>query len=570
MGVHRPKEVPGIFLGFCCELVFFLVKGQTSFIHRRRRMLLKFGTVELDLDRFELRNCGKISAIEPKAFDLLVYLLENRPRVISKDEIYEKIWDGRIISEATLTSCVNAARKAIGDNGRRQQLIRTVPRRGYSFIAEVALIDKDRTGLGSSARSSIGSGRNVSNEFGPPNAIDKMKNASIVILPFDSTSPDELGAALADGVTEDITTALTRLRRLFVIARSTAAIYKSEVKEVNAIARELGVSYVLEGSIRKQENKIRVTAKLTEASSGIHVWAERYDRALDDIFDVQDEIAQAIVQRIEPEILARERLKFGVRRPDNLSAWELLQKGQWHFYQQNERSHGEAIDLFRQAVELEPSYPQAQAHLAFALWTMATLRPSHDPKRLLQEARQTAETAMSLDPDEPLSRFVSGRLCLLDGQVDLAVAHMQAAIATAPNYAGGHYGLGLALYLGKADAEQALAHFDYAVRLNPRNPMIWATYEKQCCAHRFLGQFDEAIIAGMRARSFSNDSFRPHLYLSAALAAGGRLADSKSELRKAHQIRSDLSISFLKQQFSSQHSDVLDNFLGWLRKAGLE
>ena len=526
-------------------------------------MILKFGTVELDLDRYELRNAGERSSIEPKAFDLLVYLVQQRPKVISKDEIYEKIWDGRIISEATLTSCVNAARKAIGDSGRKQQLIRTVPRRGYSFIADV-ISDRSHKVCSDVVTKATTEAPNQSHQEPSP------RRASIVVLPFENLSADKDDTALADGVTEDITTSLARMRRLFVIARNTAIACKQETRDVKIIARELGVSYVLEGSIRKHSNRIRVAAQLIDALSGRHIWADSYDADLEDIFVVLDDIAQTIVRQIEPEIMAHERLQFGKRRPENLDAWELLQKGLWSFYQQNEHAHREAIALFRRATEVDPKYPPAQAHLAFSLWTIATLGRACNPVDMLNEARDVAQIALSLDPNEPLTRFTIGRLCLLDGQTELAIEHMQSAIASSPSYAGGHYGLGVCLYHGQAQAEEALAHFDYAARLNPRNPMIWATYEKQSCAHRFLGQFEEAVFSGMRARSFANDSYRPHVFLAAALSANQRIDDAKAELDQAAKAYPALSTETLEQQLCSLHPAILSDLIGWLQKAGLK
>lgn len=172
--------------------------------------------------------------------------------------------------------------------------------------------------------------------------------------------------------------------------------------------------------------------------------------------------------------------------------------------------------------------------------------------------------------EEPLARFVLGRIALLEGETDLAIEHMTAGITTAPNYAGCHYGLGLSLYHGKAYATEALAHFDFAARLNPRNPMIWATYEKQSCANRFVGQFDNAVTFGLKARGFSNESFRPHLFLAAALAATDQSEDAQLEIRRSRDWAPDLSIEFVEQKFSNVHTDVLGDFVSWLRVAGLE
>jgi TolB-like protein/Tfp pilus assembly protein PilF len=533
-------------------------------------MVVRFGEIELDLDRYELRRSDKLQAIEPKAFDLLVYLIENRSRVVSKDEIYEKIWDGRLISEATLTSCINAARTAIGDSGRRQQFIRTIPRRGYTFIADVTRIETNRPvskPVASRIPEEAETGSEINTASGPT---VHRPHASIVVLPFVDLGSSHENNTIADGITEDITTELARFKRLFVIARNSALALRAETNDVRKIAQGLGVTYALEGSVRRSGDQIRVTAQLIEAASGSHVWAERYDASMEQLFEVQDEITQAIVRQIEPEILAHERARFGRRTAENLDAWELVQKGLWTYYQQTHASHEEAITLFRKAVALDPLYSVAHAHLAFSLWTLVVFGRALEPKLALAEARQVVQHALSLDPGEPLSRFTAGGLCFNDGQIDFALEHMKAAIQSSPNYAGGHYGMGRVLYHGKADAENALAHFDFAIRLNPRNPMIWATYEKQCCAHRFLGQFDQAVLSGVRAVNLANEIYRPRVILAAALAAAGRIDDASAELQRTKELQPTLSTQLLKEHFSVVHPAVMKDLLGWLQEAGLE
>ena len=251
-------------------------------------------------------------AIEPKAFDLLVYLIANRERVVSKDDLVTAIWGGRIVSETALTSCINAVRRAIGDSGKTQQRIRTLPRKGIRFIGDL------RHGNDAERETADKAAQDAS---GPALALpDK---PSIAVLPFLNLSADPEQEYFTEGITEDIIIELSRFHSLFVIARNSSFSYKGKSADVRQVGRELGVRYVLDGSIRKSTNRIRMTGQLTDTLTGNHIWAERYDRVVEDIFAVQEELTRAVVAAIEPQIEAAEQLKVTRRRPGNLSAYEI-------------------------------------------------------------------------------------------------------------------------------------------------------------------------------------------------------------------------------------------------------
>jgi TolB-like protein len=262
-----------------------------------------FGDQALDVDRRELRRGTGAVAVEPQVFDLLVYLLENRDRVVSKDDLIASVWGGRIVSDSTLTSRINAARKAVGDSGGEQRLIRTIPRKGLRFVGEV------RT-----------------EEHGPAPPAEQPQSPllplpdrpAIAVLPFTNMSGEPEQEYFSDGISEDIITALSKLRWFFVIARNSSFIYKGKSVHLKQIAADLGVRYVLEGSVRKGGDRVRITAQLNDVATGSHLWAERYDRDLADVFAVQDEITEAIVAAIEPQLYAAENSARNARPP---TAW---------------------------------------------------------------------------------------------------------------------------------------------------------------------------------------------------------------------------------------------------------
>jgi len=261
----------------------------------------------LDVDRHELRRGGELIALEPQVFDLLVYLVRNRQRMVSKDDLLQAVWGGRIISGSTLTSRINAVRKAIGDDGRTQRLIRTVSRKGLRFVGtvreEYASTDPSRP------------------------ALTLPDKPSIAVLPFANLTGDPEQEYFADGMVEEIITALSRIRWLFVIARNSTVAYKGQGVDVNGVGRELGVRYVLEGSVRKAGRRARITAQLIDALSGAHLWADRFDGSLDDVFELQDKVASSVAGVIEPALQAAETARSGHRPTADLTAYDLYLRG---------------------------------------------------------------------------------------------------------------------------------------------------------------------------------------------------------------------------------------------------
>ena len=392
---------------------------------------------------------------------------------------------------------------------------------------------------------------------------------SIAVLPFDNMSDDPGQEYFAEGIAEDVITALSRFRSLFVIARNSSFTYKGSAIDITQVAGELGVRYVVEGSVRKAGNRVRITAQLIDATSGTHLWADRFDGALDDVFDLQDQITEQIVVAVEPEIGVRERERARRKPPENLDAWELLQRGLSHLYRFNKADHTEAIRLFREAIALDPEFAAAHAHLAFALWNSVMLGYAEDRAKATASARAAAEQAVSLDPNEPVAHYALGRVHVLTGEVEMAIGEMQTAIAINPNFARGHFGLGWARYHGAGHAEQALPHYDTALRLSPRDPLRWMTLMLKGSALRALGRHDEAIAHCQQACQFPDAGFLPYMHLAAALAEAGQKSAARTAVEKAIQLEPALSISFIRDRFVGVHETPLKSLLDGLRKAGV-
>ncbi|MBT7769431.1 MAG: hypothetical protein HN705_05565 [Rhodospirillales bacterium] len=348
-------------------------------------MLYRFESYELDVERHEFRAGGEVRVLEPQVFDLLRHLIENSGRLISRDELMEVVWRGRIVSESTVDARMHAARQAVDDDGRRQARIKTVPRRGYRFLGEVEIL----AGEGEPT-----TGQETGGPVTAPAVIDK---PSIAVLPFDNMSGDPEQEYFADGMTEDITTGLSKFGHLMVIARSSTLNYKGQTFDLRSVANDLGVRYVMEGSIRQSGDRIRVTAQLIDASTATQLWAERYDRQVEDIFAVQDELTAAIVSTIAPEIDQAEYLRGKRKPPESLDAWDLLQKGIALLGSGDRAEREAAIGFFDGARKADPAFPEALARSAHVRVRYVFHFPSEQDGTYLAEAEDLVKATLRLD-----------------------------------------------------------------------------------------------------------------------------------------------------------------------------
>ena len=415
-------------------------------------------------------------------------------------------------------------------------------------------------------RSTLGAALDTAMDSEPLPLPDK---PSIAVLPFENMSGDPEQAYFADGIAEDVITTLSRFNSLFVIDRNSSFTYKSRAVDISQVAGELGVRYVVEGSVRKAGNRVRITAQLIDAVNGNHLWADRFDGNVDDVFDLQDQVTGQIVIAIEPEIRTHERERAVRKPPENLDAWELMQRGLWHLHRLNKSDNDQAIELFRQAAAHDPGFASAHANLAHALFSSLMLGYAADRPNRMISTRVAAEKAVSLDANEPLAHYVIGRFLVMVGEAEMAIGEMETAIAINPNFAWGHYGLGFVYYNGAGEPEKALPHFDAALRLNPRDPMRWAALMLKGSALRFLGRYDEAVAVCRQACQFPDAGFMPHENLAAALAEAGQILEARAAVEIATERQPAFSISFLRDSYSGMNETYLDSLFDSLRKAGV-
>jgi adenylate cyclase len=509
-----------------------------------------FEEYAFDTDRRELHRGTDAVSITPQVFDLLEYLIRNRERVVSKDDLIKAIWNGRSVSDAALTTRLNAARDAIGDSGEEQRFIKTLPRKGFRFVGQVR-----------EARKVAGLNPGDTPESAPA-VPDK---PSIAVLPFANMSGDPEQEYFADGMVEEIITALSRFKWLFVIARNSSFTFKGRAVDIKEVGRRLGVRYVLEGSVRKASGKVRITGQLIDAVTGAHIWADRFERDLTDVFALQDEVTLAVVSAIEPKMLQTEIAMATRRRPENLTAYDLLLRTLPPFYLTTREGLAEAMRLAHRALELDPGLASA-ARLAGACHNANVLLGySNDPQFDRKEAVRLARLALSIDDSDPdtlataavISAFMVG-----DSEAEIEMADR--AVALNPNSWDAWNSRGM-VYRIAGLPEEAIRSFERAIRMSPVDPRLYVTLTGIGLAFIELGRFDEAIVVGKKALR-QNHYVATYHCVASAFAHLGRDAEAHDAAARVLEIDPAFTVSaFIARGGRSKAKLLIEG----LRKAGL-
>jgi adenylate cyclase len=474
--------------------------------------IYRFAGFVLDIRRGSLLTAaGEELSLRRQSFELLRLLVENAGRLLDRGTINRAIWSDVVVTDDSMTQCVRDIRRAIRDDAQR--ILRTIPRRGYLLAAEV-IVDREASSVAALP------------------ALALPDRPSLVVLPFQNMSDDPEQVYFAGGLVEDITTALSCIRSLFVIARNSAFAYQGRGLDVRQIGRDLGVRYALEGSVRRAGTQLRVTTQLIDATSGVHIWAGRYDRDISDIFAMQDEIATSVAGIIEPALADAEQQRV-LREPlERLDAWEAYQRGLWHFYNHGLDENQAARSFFRRAIELDPKFAPGHYGYAMALqweiWHYST-RPFSDVQGLpLGEAL----IAVSLDDKDAMGHAVLAHMRMWGSDWDGAIAEARKAVALNPN---GSFAIGmLGCVLGFGGLrEEALDRLQQAMRASPHDPLtsLWLLWIGliQFFARQFAPAVETLRQVG-RLRPYYNNY---HTALAAALAYQGILDEARGVLSRA-------------------------------------
>lgn len=520
-------------------------------------MRYQFEDILLDPDRRELARGAETVAPGPQVFDLLLHLVRNRERVVTKDDLIEVVWGGRIVSESTLTSHINAVRKAIGDTGEEQRLVRTIARKGYRFVGDV--------------RESAAPERPDPVQLPEPSAepLALPDRPSIAVLPFMNLSGDPDQDYFVDGVVEDVIAAMSRMSSLFVIARNSSFTYKGRAVDVKQVGRELGVRYVVEGSLRKAANRVRITGQLVDATTGANLWSERFDGKVDDIFALQDQLTANIVGAIAPQLQRAEIERARHKPTDSLDAYDYYLRAMAKLHHGARESIEEALALLYRAIELDAQYAPAYAMAGWCLFWRKVNGWMRDRSRELAEGVRLALRAVELGNDDAVALTRAGHaLAHLAGDLDAGLALLDRAKLLNPNLAAAWF-LGGFIRVWRGDPDGAIEHFTQAMRLSPLDPEMYRMQAGMAAANLFGGRFDEASLWAAR----SSRSLPSFLMVVAVIAASHALAGRNDEAGRAMQrlreLDPTLRVSNLTDWLPIRRQQDLAIFTDGLRKAGL-
>ena len=391
---------------------------------------------------------------------------------------------------------------------------------------------------------------------------------SIAVLPFQNMSNDPEQEFLADGMAEDIITALARYRSLFVIARNSAFAYKGQSPDLRDVSRELGVRYVLEGSIRKAGNRVRVTGQLIDGTNGSHIWAERYDRELDDIFALQDEITERIVAAIAPEIDQAERERAQRLSPDNLDAWESYQRGLWHLYRFTKKNNTEARRLFRQSASTSTSFSQPLSGITHSLYFAFMHGYPEDRAAALEEAFLTGRQAVAADERDADAHVALGRILYLRRDLGASIAEFEAAISHNPSFSHAHLGHATAL-LYNGNCKESVDECDCAIRLSPHDPQLWIALTVKALALLCSGNLDGAEDVTRQAVRLPVAEFSPYYALASVLSHKGKIDEAQRAMQDLLRLKPEANIRLIEEILPFKNPADIGLVTDGLRKAGL-
>ena len=517
-------------------------------------MRYQFDDFVLDSDRRELAHGSKTIEMGPQVFDLLLHLVRNREHVVTKDNLIEVVWGGRIVSESTLTSHINAVRKAIGDTGEEKRLVRTIARKGYRFVGEVRE---------SPAPKNLDAAKSAGTELSVPD------RPSIAVLPFVNLSADPAQDYFVDGVVDDIISALSRMRWLFVIARNSSFTYKGRTVDEKQVGRELGVRYVLDGSVRKSANRVRITGQLVDAHSGTTLWSERFESAIEDLFELQDQMATSVVGALAPQ-LERAEIERAYHKPtESLDAHDYYMRGMSKFRQVSRSAIDEALPLFYEAIRRDPEFASAYAMAAWCHSWRKLSRWVTDLERETAEGTRLARRAVELGQHDAVALAASAHvLTHLNRDFDSSVALLDRALVLDPNLAAGWY-LGGFVRIWRGELNDAVEWIARGMRLSPLGPDINRMEVGIAMAHLLGGRIGDALSWVERAATQRSDQALPICIFAAIYARAGRAPEARLAIRQLRQLDPELRLSSLHEWLPFQRPEDLSNFTSALREAGL-
>jgi TolB-like protein/Tfp pilus assembly protein PilF len=510
-----------------------------------------FGPFRLDIRRRMLSRDGNLLPLRPRSLEILCVLAGSAGQIISKDELMAKVWPGLVVEENTIQVHVSALRKALGEDIGGQRYIVTIPAIGYRFIANASESTAPQGPADTGA------------------ALALPDKPSIAVMPFDNMSGDREQDYFADGMVEDIITALSRMRWLFVIARNSTFTYKGRAVDARQVGRELGIRYVLEGSVRKVGKRVRITGQLIDALTGAHLWADRFDGELADIFELQDHVTVSVVNAIAPT-LERAETERAKRKPtESLTAYDYYLRAVARMNEFTREGNDEALHLFRKAVDLDPDFASAHGMAAACYGLRRASGWAIDFKEERAEAARLARRGASLGQNDAVALAASAyALSYVVRDLDTAAALVERALVLDPNLAvAWHYSGAIRAWLSEPDI--AIEHLAYSMRLSPLDPLTPIRQNMTGFAHFVAGRYDEASVWAKRALRDRPNFVAGLRLLAASSAFMGRMAEAGEAITRHLELEPAMRLSKLRDYNPLRDPADFARFAEGLRKAGM-
>jgi len=515
----------------------------------------EFGPFRLDTEAEILYRGGEPLALGRRAVALLRVLVERAGTPIAKEALIEAAWPGLAVEDSNLTVQIAALRRTFANESDGERWIETLPRRGYRFVGPVV--------------EQVAEGKAPADEPAEAEpALPLPDKPSIAVLAFNNLSGDPEQEYFADGLAEDIIASLSKFHWFFVIARNSSFAYKGKAVDVKQTARELGVQYVLEGSVRKAGDRVRISVQLIDALSGRHVWAERYDRDLEDIFAVQDEVTEAIVAAVAPTFISAEARRVERKPPDNFDAWDCVMRGKWHLARRSKAGMAEARRLFEKALSIDPRSTTALSGFAVAIGISINFAWVGDREKELGAGFAAARRALEIDDRDAEAHFALARITFAAKHLDAAVSECRRALEINPNLAVAEGLLGI-LLSWRGDYAEAILHAEKAERLSPNDPAYSWWSLARTSASFGTGQYEQALEWATRTIEALPEFPSGWRYLAACFAHLGRMDEAIAAKDQLLRILPHESLELVRTALPSGNADFMERFVDGMRKAGV-
>jgi len=559
-------------------------------------MIYKFENFTLNSRDYLFSRDQQVKSLEPRVFDVLAYLIENRERVVSKDELIEKLWDGRVISDSALNTCIRSIRRTLGDDREQQKFVRTFPKRGFQFVGVIEVVSPSTTG-GTSATPSNG----ISSA--PPNKDLRMRagllvmgfillvlvliesglfrtegaelstKPSIAVLDFGHRFRNETERYFTEGLVEELVGSLARYRQLFVIARNSSALFNPEKHGIKQIGRELGADYIVDGNVRYDDSLVKISARLIDARSGQQIWSDEFERPRAEIYDLQGDLAYLIAGQVVPELVRSDAQRNHKKSPEVLDAWALYHKARTMQAVYRRDMQENAIHWAQLALVRDPNLAAAHGVIARAKGTLFFFGWTDNPDDMVAEAIASARLAISLDTNDPGAYAALGYIYRYTGDETSSIANLERATMLNPSDASIKLEYAHTLDWFRHQ-QKALPEINQALKLSPRDPRLENMYFYKAHILFHLHQYEQSLETTRKMSGvLTTDVWRTfyHLMRAANFAQLEQFEEAQGNINAALKINPKLSLSAMRKRFegSNNHPENRNFWLASLHKAGL-